>query len=102
MSASSQGMSREEGKLRLKWDDFQENAISVFGTLRDDREFADVTLACEDGHEVEAHKAILASSSPFFFNLLKRKKHPHPLIYMRGLKSEDLVAMIDFIYVGEE
>ena len=48
-----------------------------------------------------AHKVILASSSPFFLNLLRRNKHPHPLIYMRGLKSEDLVAMVDFLYFGE-
>ena len=94
-------MYREEDKLCLKWNDFQENAISAFGTLREDREFADVTLACEDGQQVEAHKVILASSSPFFLNLLRRNKHPHPLIYMRGLKSEDLVAMIDFLYFGE-
>ena len=94
-------MYREDDKLCLKWNDFQENAISAFGTLREDREFADVTLACEDGQQVEAHKVILASSSPFFLNLLRRNKHPHPLIYMRGLKSEDLVALVDFIYCGE-
>jgi len=94
-------MKREEQKLCLKWSDFQENAISTFGTLREYREFADVTLACEDGQQVEAHKVILASSSPFFLNLLRRNKHPHPLIYMRGLKSEDLMAMIDFLYFGE-
>ena len=28
-------------------------------------------------------------------------KHPRPLIYMSGLKSEDLLAMIDFLYRGE-
>jgi len=94
-------MYREEEKLCLKWNDFQENAISAFGTLREDSEFADVTLACEDGQQVEAHKVILASSSPFFLNLLRRNKHSHPLIYMRGLKSEDFVAMIDFLYFGE-
>merc|ERR1712150_426827 len=88
-------------KLCLKWNDFQANVSSAFGTLREDREFADVTLACEDGQQVEAHKVILASSSPFFLNLLRRNKHPHPLIYMRGLKSEDIVAMIDFLYFGE-
>jgi len=97
----SQAMYREEEKLCLKWNDFQENAISAFGTLREDREFADVTLACEDGQQVEAHKVILASSSPFFLNLLRRNKHPHPLIYMRGLKSKDLMAMVDFLYYGE-
>merc|ERR1712129_318812 len=84
-----------------KWNDFQENAISAFVTLREDREFADVTLACEDGQQVEAHKVILASSSPFFLNLLMRNKHPHPLIYMRGLKSENIMAMLDFLYHGE-
>ena len=50
---------------------------------------------------MEAHKAILASSSPLFLTILKGNKHSHPLIYMRGLKSEDLVALIDFIYYGE-
>merc|ERR1719187_3211643 len=90
-----------EEKLCLKWNDFQENAISAFGTLREDREFADVTLACEDGQQVEAHKVILASSSPFFLNLLRKNKHPHPLIYMRGLKSKDLLALLDFLYFGE-
>merc|ERR1712204_111865 len=94
-------MYRDDEKLCLKWNDFQENAISAFGTLREDKEFVNVTLACEDGMQVEAHKVILASSSPLLQNLLRSNKHPHPLIYMRGLKSEDLVTMIDFIYIGE-
>merc|ERR1719319_869135 len=90
-----------EDKLCLKWNAFQENAISAFGKLREDREFADVTLACEDGQQIEVHKVILASSSPFFLNILRKNKHPHPLIFMRGLKSQDLVAMVDFLYCGE-
>ena len=88
-------------KLCLKWNDFQENVNSAFGNLREDNEFADVTLACEDGQQIEAHKVILAASSPFFQNLLKRNKHPHLLVYMRGIKSENLLAIIDFLYNGE-
>ena len=88
-------------KLCLQWNDFKENATTAFGSLREDNDFADVTLACEDGEQVEAHKVILASSSPFFKKLLKRNKHTHPLIYMRGLKSEDLLAIVDFLYCGE-
>jgi len=94
-------MYMEEQKLNLRWNDFQENAISAFGSLREEIEFADVTLVCEDYSQVEAHKVILASSSPFFKNLLRKNKHPHPLIYMKGLKSHDLVAVIDFLYYGE-
>ena len=69
--------------------------------LREDKYFTDVTLACEDGQQVEAHKVILVASSPFFQRLLGRNKHPHPLIYMRGIKSVDIVAIIDFLYCGE-
>ena len=85
----------------MQWNDFKENATSAFGSLREDNDFVDVTLACEDGKQFEAHKVILASSSPFFQNILRRNKHAHPLIYMRGMKSEDLVAIIDFLYCGE-
>jgi len=88
-------------KLCLKWNDFQDNTNNAFGSMRNDVDFSDVTLACEDGEQVEAHKVILAASSPFFQQLLRRNKHPHPLVYMRGVKSEDLVAIIDFLYYGE-
>ena len=90
-------------KLCLKWNDFQENVNSAFGNLREDKEFTDVTLACEDGQQIQAHKVILAASSPFFQNLLNKnvKKHYHPLIYMKGVKFEDLCAIIDFLYLGE-
>ena len=36
-------------KLCLQWNEFKENISSSFRDLREDREFADVTLACEDG-----------------------------------------------------
>ena len=88
-------------KLCVQWNDFKDNAIGAFGILRQDKDFADVTLACEDGQQMDAHKVILATSSPFFQNLLMRNKHAHPLIYMRGVKSEDLLTIIDFLYCGQ-
>ena len=88
-------------KLCLQWNDFKDNVSSTFGKLRDDKEFADVTLVCEDGQQIETHKLVLASSCPFFWNLLKKNAHPHPLIYMRGFKFEDLLAIVDFLYLGE-
>ena len=88
-------------KLCLQWNDFQENIKGAFGNFRDDENFNDVTLVCEDGQQVEAHKVILAASSPFFLKLLGRNKHPHPLIFMRGVKFDDLLAILDFLYRGE-
>ena len=88
-------------KLCLQWNDFKANVNSAFGRLRDDKEFIDVTLACEDGQQVQAHKVVLIASSPFLLNLFKKNKHPHPLVIMRGVKYDDLISMVDFLYNGE-
>ena len=45
-------------KFFLQWNDFKENVLSAFGRLRADKDFADVTLACEDGEKIEAHRGI--------------------------------------------
>ena len=88
-------------KLCLQWNNFTDNVKAAFQSLREGRDFSDLTLACEDGQQVEAHKVILAASSPFFQNLLIKNRHPHPLVYMRGVKSDDLIAIVDFLYHGE-
>ena len=59
-------------KLCLQWNDFKENVIGSLSNLKDDKDFLDVTLASDDGKQVEAHKVVLVMSSPFFQNLLKR------------------------------
>ena len=88
-------------KLCLQWNDFNENVSSSFGKLRYDKEFTDVTLACEDGQQMEAHRLILTASSPVFFKILQKTKHPHPLIYFKGFHSHDLESILDFLYFGE-
>ena len=88
-------------KYCLKLSNFQENVKSTFGALRSDKEFVDVTVVCEDAFQIDCHKAILASSSPFFNEILTKLKQPRPLIYLRGMKEADLLAVLDFIYFGE-
>ena len=87
-------------KLCLKWNDFQNLVQVSFGELRNDTDFTDVTLACED-QSIKAHKVVLSACSPFFKNLFKTHSHPQPLIYMNGMKSSSLTAIIDFLYLGE-
>merc|ERR1711942_187661 len=77
------------------------NITTSIKDLSEELEFTDVTLACGDGQQVQAHKVILASSSIFFRNILKNNKHAHPLIYMRGLTMKDLSSIMSFIYCGE-
>ena len=62
--------------------------------MRKDEDFSDVTLVCEDDKQIYAHRIILSACSPFFSTVLRQNGHPHPMIYMRGLKAKDMVAHI--------
>jgi len=84
----------------LRWNNFETNAVDSLKKLQGDGEFCDVTLAC-DGNQVESHKVILAGGSSFFQKILSENPHPHPLIYLAGVKYEYLLSVLDFIYTGE-
>ena len=87
-------------KFCLRWNDFESNISSAFRELRDDKDFFDVTLACED-EQIQAHKVILSACSPFFRNILRRNSHQHPLLYLKGVRFPDLQAVLNFMYHGE-
>ena len=90
-----------EKKIFLRLNEFETKVASTFSELRQNCEFADVTLVSEDGQEIEAHKVILSSSCPFFLNILRKNLHPHPLLLMMGVHSSDLNAIVDFLYSGQ-
>lgn len=87
-------------KFCLSWNDYESNLGVAFRDLREEREFFDVTLACEDV-QIEAHKVILSSCSLFFGNILKKNQHSHPLLYLKGVKFCHLKSILDFMYQGK-
>lgn len=87
-------------KFCLRWNDFESNISSAFRELREDKDFFDVTLACDE-EQIQAHKVILSACSPFFRTVLRRNRHEHPLLYLKGVKYTDLVSVLNFIYHGE-
>jgi len=87
-------------KFCLRWNDFESNISVAFRELRDDKDFFDVTLACDD-EQISAHKVILSACSPFFRSILRRNPHQHPLLYLKGVKYTDLQSVLNFMYNGE-
>ena len=94
-------MTGSEDNFPLLWDDYQGNVNRTFLELREDSDFCDVTLTCEDNQQISAHRAVLASCSPLLSSILRRSKHPHPLIYLWGVKLWQLDAVLDFCYRGQ-
>ena len=87
-------------KFCLRWNDFESNISVAFSELREEKDFFDVTLVCNED-QIQAHKVILSACSPFFRSILKRNPHAHPLIYLKGVKLSNLQSALDFIYRGE-
>ena len=74
-------------KFCLRWNDFESNISSALKDLKDDEDLQNVTLVAGDS-QVQAHKLILSACSPFFRTILKRNKHSHPLLYLKGGESD--------------
>ena len=87
-------------KFCLKWNDFESNICSAFRDLKNEKDFFDVTIACEE-EQVSAHKVILSACSPFFKNLLRRNQHQHPLLYLKGISFSGIQSVLNFMYYGE-
>ena len=75
------GASSEE-QFCLRWNDFQQCIKTTFTDLRDESEFMDVTLSCDGGEQVKAHKVILSACSVTFRHLLKKNPAQHPVIVL--------------------
>ena len=88
-------------KICFRWNDFETNVSSAFREIREEKDFFDVTLACDDDNQIQAHKVIIAACSPFFRNILRKNTHPSPLLYLKGVKYKDLVSVLNFMYMGE-
>jgi len=88
-------------KCILNWTDFEPSTSKTFKDLITDQDFTDVTLSCDDEKIIKAHKVILSASSPVMKRILKYNPHQSPLIYLKGVKFDDLQNMVRFIYLGE-
>ena len=87
--------------MLLSWNDFASKAPNTIKQLWADQDFTDVTLATEDNQQIKVHKVILSFCSPFFRNILIKNTHQNPLIYLKGVKYNELQMLLRFIYLGE-
>ena len=87
------------GHFNLSFDQFETTTTNTFKQLLTDDNFTDVTLACADDKQIKAHKVILGSCSTILRNILLNQTHQNPIIYLRGIKHDELSSIVNFIYL---
>ncbi|TRY61978.1 hypothetical protein TCAL_01786 [Tigriopus californicus] len=94
--------------FRLKWNDYESSVSGAFQELRQEGDFFDVSLSCDESHgrTLQAHKVILSACSTVFKDMLKEQltfssPTAHLLIYLRGVRYSELSSILDFVYQGE-
>jgi len=96
----------------VRWRAFRANmAVSVrnvaaeSGTSGGAGAFADVTLACDEGHSVRAHRLVLAACSDLFRRLLKEAalggEEDSTFVLLAGVSPRVLDAILAYLYSGE-
>ena len=88
-------------KFSLKWDEFQSTVSNSFKLLKQEKDFFDVTLVSDDQKQIQSHKIVLSACSSFFKPILQNNTHSHPLIFLSGIDSTNLLFIMEYIYEGE-
>ena len=84
----------------LKWNNHQNNLLTVLDHLYQTEAFCDVTLAC-DNTSIKCHKMILSACSSYFQTLFMENTCEHPIVFLKDIKIGEVRAILDYMYKGE-
>ena len=87
--------------ISIQSTDNQGSSPQTLLRLWEQRDFPDVTLLSGDGHQLEAHRGVLAASSPFFRDILMKNPHSKPLLYLGNVDQVRLASILQFMYLGQ-
>ena len=62
--------------------------------------YCDATIAC-DGLFYPVHKIVLSTCSEYFDQIFQRTQCKHPVIVLKDVRSDDLEALLNYMYLGE-
>ena len=81
----------------------QSDVLQMFGKMYENESLTDVTLMCDDGNMIKAHKMVLSACSLYFESVFDKltSSNQYPIVIMREIQFEHLKAIIEFMYKGE-
>ncbi|KAG0715434.1 Protein tramtrack, beta isoform [Chionoecetes opilio] len=86
----------------LRWNNHRNNLLAAFDQLLHVEAFTDVTLACEEGVTLHAHRLVLAACSSYFQSLfVNARAANHPIVVLKDVRATDMRALLEYMYRGE-
>lgn len=86
----------------LRWNNHRNNLLAAFDQLLHVGAFTDVTLACEEGVTLHAHRLVLAACSSYFQALFVNARNAnHPIVVLKDVRACDMRALLEYMYRGE-
>jgi len=85
----------------LTLDTHELQLVNTITELLKNNTLTDVTLVGDDRIRIEAHKIVLCAGSSMFRDFFLNNAHPHPMIYLKGMKQTDLKSVLEYLYYGE-
>ena len=90
-----------DGKFNLSWHSYTDHLRTMLHEMMKSSDLTDVTLICDDKEYIKAHKVVLSACSPVFKGIISHLPQNNPVIYLRGIKHQELASILQFMYVGE-
>merc|ERR1719318_2192864 len=91
----------EESNFKLTNTEFETITTTNFKNLYINKHFTDVTIACEDGKTVKAHKVVLSASSTVLHKIMMNYYDANPLIYFGETSLKHIEYILQYVYLGE-
>ncbi|KAF6074756.1 influenza virus NS1A binding protein [Phyllostomus discolor] len=90
------------GYLMFEDENFIESSVAKLNALRKSGQFCDVRLqVC--GHEMLAHRAVLACCSPYLFEIFNNDSDPHRVSHVKfdDLNPEAVEVLLNYAYTAQ-
>ena len=77
------------------------NSLEFFKDLWSSSDFSDVTIVSEDQEQYRGHRNIISAFSPILKKLFKLDSQNPSLLYLNGINSAEIQAIMNYIYLNE-
>ena len=88
-------------KVNLTWHSFRSNFSEWLRNLWTSEKYSDVTIVCDDQFHFKVHRFILTACSSIFQKIIENRNSENVIIYLRGVKHEEMRSILQFLYLGE-